>query len=69
MLPHLEAKFIFIAPPSLDVLKGRLVARGTETQEITPAFVVGETVIVVFNHQSQEVIFLGDGRMWAQVTP
>jgi len=33
LLPHLEAKFIFIAPPSLDVLKGRLVARGTETQE------------------------------------
>jgi len=32
-LPKLEAKFIFISPPSLETLKGRLVARGTETPE------------------------------------
>lgn len=32
-LPQLEAKFIFIAPPSLDILKERLAARGTETEE------------------------------------
>lgn len=29
----LNAKFVFIAPPSLDVLKERLVGRGTETSE------------------------------------
>jgi guanylate kinase len=32
-LPKLEAKFIFIAPPSLETLKRRLNARGTETPE------------------------------------
>ncbi|KAL7524834.1 hypothetical protein ACHAXR_000736, partial [Thalassiosira sp. AJA248-18] len=32
-LPELNAKFIFIAPPSLDVLRERLVGRGTETPE------------------------------------
>ena len=32
-LPKLEAKFIFISPPSLDILKERLTARGTETPE------------------------------------
>jgi len=32
-LPEIEAKFIFIAPPSIDVLKDRLSGRGTETDE------------------------------------
>ena len=32
-LPRLDAKFIFIAPPSLDILKERLMGRGTETAE------------------------------------
>jgi len=32
-LPELDAKYVFIAPPSLEILKERLVARGTETQE------------------------------------
>eukprot|EP00558_Chaetoceros_sp_UNC1202_P007020 CAMPEP_0197241352 /NCGR_PEP_ID=MMETSP1429-20130617/7408_1 /TAXON_ID=49237 /ORGANISM="Chaetoceros sp., Strain UNC1202" /LENGTH=219 /DNA_ID=CAMNT_0042701175 /DNA_START=313 /DNA_END=972 /DNA_ORIENTATION=+ len=32
-LPTLDAKFIFIAPPSLDSLKKRLESRGTETPE------------------------------------
>lgn len=32
-LPKLDAKFIFIAPPSVDVLRQRLVGRGTETPE------------------------------------
>lgn len=31
--PALDAKFVFIAPPSLDVLKDRLIYRGTETAE------------------------------------
>lgn len=31
--PALDAKFVFIAPPSLDVLKDRLIYRGTETTE------------------------------------
>ena len=31
--PELQAKFIFIAPPSLDQLLNRLVSRGTETEE------------------------------------
>jgi guanylate kinase len=31
--PALDAKFVFIAPPSLDVLKDRLNFRGTETAE------------------------------------
>ena len=32
-LPTLDAKFIFIAPPSLETLRERLEARGTETPE------------------------------------
>mmetsp|Transcript_20200 Transcript_20200/g.42429 ORF Transcript_20200/g.42429 Transcript_20200/m.42429 type:complete len:311 (-) Transcript_20200:160-1092(-) len=32
-LPSLDARFIFIAPPSIDVLKERLTGRGTETPE------------------------------------
>lgn len=32
-LPELDAKFIFIAPPSVDVLRQRLAGRGTETPE------------------------------------
>lgn len=32
-VPKLDAKFIFIAPPSAESLKERLVARGTETPE------------------------------------
>lgn len=32
-IPILDAKFIFIAPPSADVLKERLAGRGTETPE------------------------------------
>ncbi|KAL9191190.1 hypothetical protein ACHAXT_000896 [Thalassiosira profunda] len=32
-MPELDAKFIFIAPPSVDVLRERLVGRGTETPE------------------------------------
>ena len=32
-LPTLDAKFIFIAPPSVDVLRERLTGRGTETPE------------------------------------
>jgi guanylate kinase len=31
--PNLDAKFIFIAPPSAETLKERLVGRGTETAE------------------------------------
>lgn len=31
--PDLQAKFIFIAPPSLDLLLHRLLSRGTETEE------------------------------------
>lgn len=31
--PELDAKFIFIAPPSLELLLDRLVSRGTETEE------------------------------------
>mmetsp|Transcript_28347 Transcript_28347/g.42747 ORF Transcript_28347/g.42747 Transcript_28347/m.42747 type:complete len:292 (-) Transcript_28347:42-917(-) len=32
-LPELQAKFIFIAPPSIDVLHERLMGRGSETAE------------------------------------
>jgi len=32
-LPQLLAKFIFIAPPSMDALRDRLINRGTETPE------------------------------------
>lgn len=32
-VPLLDAKFIFIAPPSLDTLKERLISRGTESKE------------------------------------
>lgn len=32
-LPMLDAKFVFIAPPSVDVLRERLMGRGTETPE------------------------------------
>lgn len=32
-LPDLQAKFIFIAPPSIDVLYDRLLGRGSETPE------------------------------------
>lgn len=32
-IPELDAKFIFIAPPSVDALRERLVGRGTETSE------------------------------------
>lgn len=32
-LPQLDAKYIFIAPPSVEALKQRLVGRGTETPE------------------------------------
>lgn len=32
-IPDLDAKFIFIAPPSVDVLRERLAGRGTETPE------------------------------------
>lgn len=31
--PELQAKYIFIAPPSLDLLLERLISRGTETEE------------------------------------
>ena len=31
LLPDLDAKFVFIAPPSIDVLRERLTNRGTET--------------------------------------
>ncbi|EGV65971.1 guanylate kinase [Yamadazyma tenuis] len=30
---NLKAKYLFVAPPSVDVLKQRLVGRGTETEE------------------------------------
>jgi ribose 1,5-bisphosphokinase PhnN len=33
LLPDLHAKFVFIAPPSIDVLRERLTNRGTETSE------------------------------------
>ena len=32
-MPILDPKFIFIAPPSIEVLKERLIGRGTETKE------------------------------------
>jgi len=32
-LPELDAKFIFIAPPSAEALRERLEGRGTETEE------------------------------------
>lgn len=32
-IPFLDAKFIFIAPPSLETLKDRLMSRGTESVE------------------------------------
>ena len=32
-IPELQAKFIFIAPPSLELLLQRLISRGTETEE------------------------------------
>ena len=32
-MPKLMAKFVFVAPPSMDVLRERLVGRGTETEE------------------------------------
>ena len=32
-LPLLSAKFVFIAPPSIDTLRERLLNRGTETPE------------------------------------
>ena len=32
-MPTLDARFLFIAPPSVDVLRERLVGRGTETPE------------------------------------
>ncbi len=32
-LPELQAKFIFIAPPSIDTLRERLMGRGSETPE------------------------------------
>ncbi|EDO18905.1 hypothetical protein Kpol_1023p74 [Vanderwaltozyma polyspora DSM 70294] len=31
--PQLNARFLFVAPPSMDDLKTRLVGRGTETEE------------------------------------
>lgn len=33
VLPELQAKFIFIAPPSVDTLRERLMGRGSETPE------------------------------------
>jgi hypothetical protein len=42
-------------------------ADGTENQEITPGFVVGEQFYVIFSQVSTDILFLGDGRMWAQV--
>ena len=33
LLPDLDARFVFIAPPSIDSLRERLVERGTETDE------------------------------------
>ena len=33
VLPELQAKFIFIAPPSIDTLRERLMGRGSETPE------------------------------------
>ncbi|KAF8320743.1 guanylate kinase [Clavulina sp. PMI_390] len=35
--PDLKPVFIFISPPSLSVLRGRLVGRGTETEEAVKA--------------------------------
>ena len=31
-IPELEAKYVFICPPSMDVLETRLRGRGTETK-------------------------------------
>lgn len=39
---------------------------GTELQEITPSFIVGDVVFVLFDFESSSIIFLGDGRMWAK---
>lgn len=31
---HLNARYLFLSPPSIDALKDRLVGRGTETEEL-----------------------------------
>ena len=43
-------------------------ADATENQEITPPFVVGETVYCIYDPVTAAMLFMGDGRMWAQVT-
>lgn len=35
--PHLNPVFIFISPPTMSVLRSRLVGRGTETEEAVQA--------------------------------
>jgi len=37
-----------------------------ETQEITPSFVVGETIQVAYMRSVDTRMFVGDGRMWAK---
>lgn len=43
------------------------VADGTENQEITPPFVVGEQFYIAEELETGIYRFFGDGRMWAQV--
>lgn len=38
-----------------------------EDQEITPNFILNEKFYVIYEFTTQKTVFLGDGRMWAQV--
>ena len=45
------------------------VADGSENQQLTPEFIVGEIIPCAFvdDRQTGLWLFLGDGRMWAKV--
>ena len=68
----IELQPIFTEPSRMGVLYdytslNTRTADGVEDQEITPPFVVGENVYCLFDLQISAMIFVGDGRMWAQV--
>ena len=52
-----EAVLIFIAPPSMEILKERLIGRGTETPEdIERRFATASSEVIAMNHYDYVVI-------------
>ncbi|KAF9518650.1 hypothetical protein BS47DRAFT_1370972 [Hydnum rufescens UP504] len=68
--PELQAVFVFIAPPSLDALKSRLVGRGTETEEQCEADLMRRSRKLLDRaYVTLENVALGEGDVRGDILP